>query len=187
MELIPRKLKGVYEIRMSPIHDHRGMFMRSYDESFFSANGIHRNWVQENQSVTEKKGTIRGLHFQYAPFTETKLVRVATGAVLDVFVDLRKDSPTFGQWDSLELSEDNLTMVYIPRGFAHGFCTLCDHCTVLYKVDQVYTPAADAGIRWDDPSLAIPWPVDKPVLSVKDGLLPTLSMFASQNRGIDSV
>lgn len=114
-------------------------------------------------------------------------MRVATGAVLDVFVDLRKDSPTFGQWDSLELSEDNLTMVYIPRGFAHGFCTLCDHCTVLYKVDQVYTPAADAGIRWDDPSLAIPWPVDKPVLSVKDGLLPTLSMFASQDRGIDSV
>ncbi|MNI65051.1 dTDP-4-dehydrorhamnose 3,5-epimerase [compost metagenome] len=137
--------------------------------------------------MTKKKGTIRGLHFQYAPFTETKLVRVVSGAVLDVFVDLRKDSPTFGQWDSLELSEDNQTMVYIPRGFAHGFCTLIDHCTVLYKVDQVFTPAADSGIRWDDPSLAIDWPTHDPLLSDKDRNLPTLQNFIEQIKGLESI
>jgi len=187
VKIIPRRLAGVYEIRLSPLHDHRGIFMRAYEESTFSTYGIHQRWVHENQSVTLKKGTIRGLHFQYEPFSETKLVRVVTGAVLDVFVDLRKDSPTFGQWDSLELSEDTLSMVYIPRGFAHGFCTLCDHCTVLYKVDQVYTPTADSGIRWNDPSLAINWPTRDPILSSKDSNLPTLDMFVNQNKGIDAV
>lgn len=187
MEIIPRRLAGVVEIRMSPVYDHRGIFMRAYDESIFSSYGIHRKWVHENQSITLKKGTIRGLHFQYGPFTEAKLVRVVSGAVLDVFVDLRKDSPTFGQWDSLELSEDNLSMVYIPRGFAHGFCTLCDHCSVLYKVDQVYTPTADGGICWNDPSLAIDWSIQDPIISTKDSNLPTLDMFVNQNKGIDTV
>jgi dTDP-4-dehydrorhamnose 3,5-epimerase len=187
MEIVPRKLKGVYEIRMSPFQDHRGIFMRAYDESIFSAYGIHRKWVQENQSLTMKKGTIRGLHFQSPPFTEAKLVRVVSGAVLDVFVDLRADSPTFGQWDSLELSEDNRSMVYIPRGFAHGFCTLCDHCIVLYKVDQVYTPAADSGIRWNDPLLAIDWPAHEPLLSDKDRNLPLLQSFVEQHQGLESV
>ncbi|ASA19860.1 dTDP-4-dehydrorhamnose 3,5-epimerase [Paenibacillus donghaensis] len=186
MIIIPKRLEGVFEIQLSSFYDNRGLFMRSYDESIFSEYGIHRKWIQENQSVSLKKGTIRGMHFQYTPFTESKLLRVVSGAVLDVFADLRKDSPTYGQWDSLILSEDNRSMVYIPRGFAHGFCTLCDYCTVQYKVDQVYTPSAEGGIRWDDPSLAIKWPTQTPLLSEKDKNLPTLDLFISQNRGIDS-
>ncbi|MFD1772613.1 dTDP-4-dehydrorhamnose 3,5-epimerase [Paenibacillus rhizophilus] len=186
MKIIPRRLEGVFEIRLSPLSDHRGLFMRTYDESILSSYGIHRHWVQENQSVTIRKGTIRGLHFQYSPSSESKLVRVAAGAVLDVFVDLRKDSPTFGEWDSLELSEDNRAMIYIPRGFAHGFCTLCDHCTVQYKVDREFSAANDGGIRWNDPSIAVRWPTETPILSDKDKNLPTLDMFISQNKELDT-
>ncbi|AIQ14189.1 dTDP-4-dehydrorhamnose 3,5-epimerase [Paenibacillus durus] len=186
MKIIPRRLEGVYEIRLSPLSDHRGQFMRTYDESIFADYGIHRHWVQENQSVSVSKGTIRGLHFQYSPSSEAKLVRAATGAVLDVFVDLRKGSPTFGEWDSIELSDDNLAMIYIPRGFAHGFCTLCDHCTVQYKVDRKFSPAEDGGIRWNDPTIAVQWPTETPILSDKDKNLPTLDMFISQNKGLDT-
>lgn len=187
MKIIPRSLEGVFEIRLSPLSDHRGQFMRIYDESIFASYGINRRWIQENQSVTIHKGTIRGLHFQYSPSTEAKLVRVAAGAVLDVFVDLRKESPTFGEWDSIELSEDNRAMIYIPRGFAHGFCTLCDHCAVQYKVDSKFSPEEDSGIRWNDPFVAVKWPTDTPILSDKDKNLPTLDMFLSQNKRLDSV
>ncbi|WP_025691664.1 dTDP-4-dehydrorhamnose 3,5-epimerase [Paenibacillus zanthoxyli] len=187
MKIIPRRLEGAFEIQLSPLSDHRGQFMRTYDESIFVSYGIHRHWIQENQSVSVRKGTIRGLHFQYSPCSEAKLVRVATGAVLDVFVDLRIGSPTFGEWDSIELSEDNRAMIYIPRGFAHGFCTLCDHCIVQYKVDSKFSPAEDGGIRWNDPLVAVKWPTETPILSEKDKNLPTLEMFISQNKGLDSV
>ena len=130
--------------------------------------------MQENQSYNNCKGIVRGLHFQKPPFAETKLVRVLQGAVFDVFVDLRTDSETYGQWDAVELSAENHRMVYIPKGFAHGYCTLTDESLVLYKVDACYAPAAEGGVRWDDGSLNIPWPVREPLVSAKDRVLPSL-------------
>ncbi|MBN2519285.1 MAG: dTDP-4-dehydrorhamnose 3,5-epimerase [Bacteroidales bacterium] len=168
MEITERKLKGVFEITLRPITDNRGFFMRTFDEKIFVNNTIHRKWVQENHSRSEQKGVIRGLHFQFPPHSETKLVRCIKGAILDVFVDLRKDSTTFGKWDSIELSEENKKMIFIPRGFAHGFCTLTDLSEVLYKVDNFYTPEVEGGLLWNDPDLKINWPVQTPFLSEKD-------------------
>jgi dTDP-4-dehydrorhamnose 3,5-epimerase len=168
MEIKERKLKGTFEINLKPHMDSRGFFMRTFDHSIFKERGIERKWVQENHSRSEAKGIIRGLHFQLPPFTETKLVRCIKGAVLDVFVDLRKDSTTFGEWDSIELSEENKKMIFIPRGFAHGFCTLTEISEVLYKVDNFYRASAEAGLLWNDYDLAIKWPLDEPILSDKD-------------------
>ena len=133
MEIIERKIKGVYEIQLKPIGDNRGFFMRTFDINEFNKYGLNKVWVQENHSRSTQKGIIRGLHFQLPPFSETKLVRCINGAVLDVFVDLRKNSPTFGQWDSIELSAENKKMIFIPRGFAHGFCTLTEESEVLLQ------------------------------------------------------
>lgn len=174
MNIRPLSLPGVYEISLEPKKDHRGYFMRTFDEKIFAQFGISRNWVQENQSQSLKKGTVRGLHFQFPPFSETKLIRVVKGAIYDVFVDIRADSPTFGKWGWIELTEDNYKMVLISRGFAHGFCTLTDQCEVVYKVDNVYAPEYEGGIRWNDRALNIDWPVDNPVISEKDSKLPTL-------------
>jgi dTDP-4-dehydrorhamnose 3,5-epimerase len=135
---------------LEPHVDGRGFFMRTYDKEIFQQHGIERVWVQENHSRSEIKGIIRGFHFQLPPHSETKLVRALKGAVLDVFVDLRKGSPTFGQWDSIELSEANKKMVFIPRGFAHAFCTLTDICEVTYKVDNSYAPDYEGEKRIQD-------------------------------------
>ena len=143
-----RNIKGVFEIILSPRNDNRGFFMRTFDDAAFKENGLDRNWVQENHSRSENKGIIRGLHFQLPPFSETKMVRCINGSVLDVFVDLRKDSETFGQWDSIELSADNKKMIHIPRGFAHGFCTLTETSEVVYKVDNFYSPENERGLLW---------------------------------------
>jgi len=148
--------------------DDRGFFMRTYDSDIFEKAGINKKWMQENHSRSEKKNTLRGLHFQFPPFSETKLVRCIRGSVLDVFVDLRKGSDTFGHWDSLVLSEDNKRMILIPRGFAHGFCTLTDISEVLYKVDNIYSKEHEAGIIWNDPDLKIDWPLKYPIISDKD-------------------
>lgn len=172
MNIRPLHLPGVYEITLEPKRDNRGFFMRTFDENIFHRHGLSRKWLQENHSYSEKKGTVRGLHFQLPPFSETKLIRVIKGAIFDVFVDVRPASPTFGKWGYVELSEDNFKMVLIPRGFAHGFCTLTDHSEVLYKVDNVYSPLHEGGIRWNDPSLNIPWPVSHPIISEKDNKLP---------------
>jgi len=168
MEFSARKLKGVFEISLKPRMDERGFFMRSYDVELFKKEGLNFNWVQENHSRSEKKNIIRGLHFQLPPFAETKLVRCIQGAILDVFVDLRKDSSTFGQWDSIELSAENKKMVLIPRGFAHGFCTLTDISEVVYKVDNYYSKESERGLIWNDPDLKINWPTKNPILSIKD-------------------
>ncbi|MFC3769606.1 dTDP-4-dehydrorhamnose 3,5-epimerase [Paenibacillus sp. GCM10012303] len=172
MLIRPCALSGVYEITGTPHHDHRGYFTRLYDRQLWSDYGLDRIWVQENRSYSSRKGTIRGLHFQRPPHGETKVVRVSRGAILDVFVDMRRDSPTFGQWGSIELTEDNHKMIYIPRGFAHGFCTLTDHCEVTYKVDHRYTPSHEGGIVWNDETLRIDWPVSAPILSDRDARLP---------------
>ena len=126
-----------------------------------------------------RKGTIRGLHFQRPPYAETKLLRVVAGAVFDVMVDLRKSSETYGQWDSIELSSAAHNMVYIPRGFAHGFCTLTADTIVLYKVDAPYSPESEGGLKWDDETLNIGWPTREPFLSSKDRLLSSLADLAS--------
>lgn len=168
MEIKSLRLQGTYEITMNPWHDTRGYFMRTYDEAIFREHGLTTCWVQENQSLSTRKGLIRGLHFQKPPYAETKLVRVVIGTVLDVFVDLRKSSNNYGQWDAIELSEENQKLVYIPKGFAHGFCTLTEKALVLYKVDAPYHPESEGGLRWNDESLGIHWPVDKPYLSVKN-------------------
>ena len=184
MEIAKRKLDGVFEIQLKPIEDERGFFMRAYDTALFEQAGLHHPWVQENHSRSTRQGILRGLHFQFPPFSETKLVRCIRGAVLDVFVDLRLDSPTFGQWDSLELSESNKKMVLIPRGFAHGFCTLTPESEVLYKVDNVYNREHEGGLHWSDPDLRINWPVQSPLLSEKDSRNMTLQTFIERHGGI---
>ena len=168
MEIKKSKLKGTFEITLNPHADSRGFFMRTFDEAIFKEMGIEKKWVQENHSRSEQKNIIRGLHFQLPPFSETKLVRCINGAVLDVFVDLRKDSPTFGMWDSIELSAENKKMMFIPRGFAHGFCTLTKISEVLYKVDNYYNPSYESGILWNDKLIEIKWPDNNPILSEKD-------------------
>ena len=177
MKFHSRKLEGVWEISPSPRLDSRGFFMRTFDQEVFREAGLSRRWVQENHSRSERKGILRGLHFQFPPHAETKLVRCIRGAVWDVFVDLRFDSPTFGQWDALELSETNKKMVFIPRGFAHGFCTLTDLSEVLYKVDNAYAPNAEGGLLWSDPELNITWPAEAPLLSEKDSNNMTFQHF----------
>jgi dTDP-4-dehydrorhamnose 3,5-epimerase len=179
MQIRPLKLEGAFEISLVPRSDERGYFMRAYDEEIFHENGLQTQWVQENQSRSLKKHTIRGLHFQKPPHSETKLIRVLRGAILDVFVDLRKNSKSYGQWVSLELSADNQKIAYIPKGFAHAFCSLTDDVVVLYKVDNAYAPGFEGGLIWNDKDLNIQWPTDKPVLSEKDRQLGSFRDFIS--------
>lgn len=157
-----RKLKGTFEIILEPHEDLRGFFMRTYDKEIFEKYGMAREWVQENESFSRQKGVIRGLHFQYPPHSEGKLMRISSGEAFLVWVDLRKGSSTFGQWDSMELSSQNKNMVYTPRGFANGLCTLSDDCTLLYKMDNYYHPEAQEAILWNDPDLNIRWPIKEP-------------------------
>lgn len=178
------KLPGVYEVTPEQHIDERGFFMRTYDKKLFSDKGIDREWVQENHSRSKKKGIVRGLHFQLPPYAETKLIRVVKGAIFDVFVDLRVGSSTFGKWGSVELSEENRKLLFIPRGFAHGFCTLTEMSEVVYKVDNHYRPEAECGIIWNDLELGITWPVERPFLSKKDMLLKSFRDFVKTYGGI---
>lgn len=184
MDIKNLKLCGTFEIVLKPIGDNRGFFMRTFDLNIFNQNNINKVWVQENHSRSTQKGIIRGLHFQLPPYTETKLVRCVNGSILDVFVDLRKNSPTFGQWDAIELSDENKKMVFIPRGFAHGFCTLTEESEVLYKVDNFYSPENERGLLWNDSELNIEWPAKDPVLSEKDNKNMTLKEFIEHYEGI---
>jgi dTDP-4-dehydrorhamnose 3,5-epimerase len=179
MEITPLRLNGTYQIALAPHGDERGYFMRVWDEQLSRQHGLTTAWMQENQSLSRRKGIIRGLHFQRPPHAETKMIRVAAGAILDVFVDLRKGSHTYGQWDSVELSAQNHRGVYIPRGFAHGFCTLTEEALVVYKVDAYYAPESEGGIRWDDEVLQINWPTRDPLVSEKDKRLPSFKEFVS--------
>ena len=181
MIITEREIKGVYEIEPKAYSDKRGFFMRTYAHEVFQEHGIGRQWVQDNHSHSTKRGIIRGLHFQFPPHSETKLVRCIRGAILDVYVDLRKGSKTFGKYGSSELSEDNKKMVYIPRGFAHGFCTLTDDCDVLYKVDNKYEPQAEGGIIWNDVQLQIAWPINTPIISDRDAGLMSLKEFIEKH------
>ena len=153
--------------------DERGYFLESFKESEFSANGISVKFVQDNVSFSTK-GALRGLHYQIKPKEQAKLVSVISGEIFDVAVDIRKDSPTFGKWVGRIISEKNHEMLYIPEGFAHGFCTLSNTANVLYKVTNEYSPENEQGIIWNDPNVSISWPIKNLIVSEKDKKLPTL-------------
>ncbi|OAB41814.1 dTDP-4-dehydrorhamnose 3,5-epimerase [Paenibacillus antarcticus] len=154
--------------------DTRGFFMESYNEASLHEQGINYAFIQDNQSLSAEPGVLRGLHYQLNPKAQTKLIRVLTGAIYDVIVDIRRNSPTFGQWVGVILSEHNHRQLLVPKGFAHGFCTLVPNTQVLYKVDEYYSPENDRGILWNDPALAIDWPTASPILSDKDQRHPLL-------------
>ncbi|NDI36228.1 dTDP-4-dehydrorhamnose 3,5-epimerase [Chengkuizengella sediminis] len=174
MNFIKTKLPGVFIIEPQLFEDHRGFFMESYQKDIFLKAGLSSNFVQDNHSFSREVGVIRGLHYQLNPSSQTKLVRVATGVVLDVVVDIRRGSPTFSQWIGVILSEHNKRQLFIPKGFAHGFCTLTTNTNLLYKVDEGYSPQNDRGIAWNDPDIEIEWPVTNPILSKKDEKHPFL-------------
>ncbi|MFC2005282.1 dTDP-4-dehydrorhamnose 3,5-epimerase [Chloroflexota bacterium] len=180
-----RKLKGVFEIELEPSEDNRGFFMRTYDDVIFKNFGLNQHWVQENHSYSRKQGTLRGLHFQFPPHAEVKLVRAVGGEIFMAFVDLRKSSPTLGQWDSSTLSKANHKMLYIPQGFALGMCTLTNNCTLLYKMGDYYVPEKQGVIRWDDPDIDIDWPVDNPILSKKDSSAGSFKEFVEKYDGLE--
>ena len=162
------KLQGAYIIEPEPYRDERGFFARTFCRREFEAIGHHREFVQFNHSHTRRKGTIRGLHYQHPPQAEIKLIRCIKGAVLDVIVDIRQGSRTFLGHISVELTEQNLKMIYVPEGFAHGFQTLDAHTELLYHHTAYYAPEAEGGVRYDDPLLGIEWPLSVGELSVKD-------------------
>lgn len=174
MRLIQTKLEGVMIVEPSVFGDNRGFFLESYNEKKFNELGLDYKFIQDNHSLSVEPGVLRGLHYQLDPKAQTKLVRVATGAIYDVAVDIRRNSPTFGQWVGVILSAANKRQLLVPKGFAHGFCTIVSNTEVLYKVDEYYSPEHDRGIAWDDPDLGIDWPVTSPILSEKDGKHPLL-------------
>lgn len=174
MRLTPLKLNDVIVLEPKYFGDHRGFFMESYNEQLLKEHGVHYNFIQDNQSLSNESGVLRGLHYQLNPKAQTKLIRVLSGAIYDVIVDIRKSSPTFGQWVGVILSEHNKRQLLVPKGFAHGFCTLVPNTQVLYKVDEYYSPENDRGILWNDPALGIDWPTSNPILSDKDQRHPLL-------------
>jgi dTDP-4-dehydrorhamnose 3,5-epimerase len=168
------KLKGAYIIEIEPIEDERGFFARSFCAEAFEKYGLNPYIAQCNISYNEKKGTLRGMHYQVAPHAETKLVRCTRGAIYDVIIDLRQDSATYKQWIATELTMENHRMFYIPERFAHGFQTLEDHTEVFYQISEFYHPESTRGIGWDDPTFRILWPGDVKIISIRDQQYPDL-------------
>jgi dTDP-4-dehydrorhamnose 3,5-epimerase len=174
MEITKTALEGVVILTPKKFGDQRGFFSETYNKKTLAKAGINLDFVQDNHSLSAETGVVRGLHFQSPPFAQDKLVRVVKGSILDVAVDLRKSSPTFKQHVAVELSDKNWQQLLVPIGFAHGFVTLEPDTEVIYKVTNYYSPANDLGIRWNDPTLGIDWPVaaDRAILSTKDAALP---------------
>jgi dTDP-4-dehydrorhamnose 3,5-epimerase len=158
MRFIPTPLPGTWAIEQEDLSDERGSFARTFDSDEFEAHGLNPAIVQANASFNARRGTLRGMHYQAQPHGESKLVRCVRGAIFDVAVDLRADSPTYCQWHGVELSGENRLVFYIPAGLAHGFQTLTDDCEVLYQMGHRYVPDAARGVRWDDPAFGIEWP-----------------------------
>jgi dTDP-4-dehydrorhamnose 3,5-epimerase len=162
------KLEGVYVIAPEFIEDERGFFARLWTPEEFEERGLNPRLVQSNISYNRKRGTLRGMHFQVKPHEEAKLVRCTRGALYDVALDVRPDSPTYLQWEPVELTEENRLMFYVPEGFAHGYQTLSDDTEVFYQMSELYHPQAARGLRWDDPKLGINWPLPVSVISERD-------------------
>jgi len=174
MKFVEAPIAGAYVIELEPFVDERGLFVRTFCQKEFTKIGFDRQIVQINHSVTRQKGAIRGLHYQLPPVCETKIIRCVQGKVFDVMVDLRVGSSTFMQWHGVELSKDNMRMVYIPEGFAHGFQTLTDNAELIYHHSAFYSPEYEHGLRFDDPSLAINWPLPVGAISPKDQGYPLI-------------
>lgn len=169
---IQLKLPGLVLIDLQPFEDDRGFFMETYKRSVFAEAGLTDGFVQDNYSHSHR-GVLRGLHYQKHPAAQAKLVSVLRGEILDVAVDIRLGSPTYGQWEAVGLSSDRPQLLYVPEGYAHGFCVTSKEADVLYKVNRQYSPEHERGIVWSDPDLAIDWPVERPVLSSRDASLPS--------------
>ncbi|MGM9512077.1 dTDP-4-dehydrorhamnose 3,5-epimerase [Larkinella sp. GY13] len=167
-------LTGAYLISLKPFRDNRGWFARTYCRRDFEAVGLAADWVQMNHSMTQQTGAIRGMHYQNPPHAEIKLVRCIAGRVFDVIIDLRAGSSTFGRWFGTELSAENQQMVYIPKGFAHGFQTLTEHCELIYCHSDYYTPGSEGAVRYNDPQIGIEWPLPAADLSARDAAHPLL-------------
>lgn len=178
MQFISTPINDLFIVQPKFFEDSRGYFYESYNKNEFKKAGIDLEFLQDNQSLSQK-GVLRGLHFQNPPFAQGKLVRVIKGAVLDVVVDIRKKSPTYGHYFSHELTESNKTMLWIPSGFAHGFLTLEDDTIFFYKCSQVYNKTAEDSLLWNDPILNISWPIVSPVLSEKDKVAQMFKDFVS--------
>lgn len=176
IEVRKTALEGVVEIIPQKFGDSRGFFSEVYNAATFREAGIDLDFVQDNHSLSAQRGVLRGLHYQLPPRAQDKLVRVVRGAILDVVVDIRRSSPTFGRWVSVELSDEKWNQLLVPKGFAHGFVTLTENAEVLYKVTDYYSAEHDRSIRWDDPQIAIDWPVpsNELILSEKDRKAPYL-------------
>lgn len=179
MEFRPLRITGSYEVIFAPHRDDRGYFMRVYDEVAFREQGLVTNWAQEGHAWSARRGTLRGLHFQRPPCPETKQVQVVAGAVYDVLLDLRKNSPTFGQWEAVELRAGDSKALYVPAGCAQGYQTLEDRSLIVYRINEQYHPDLQAGVRWNDPTLAIPWPLQHPLVAPKDNQWPLWRDFVT--------
>ncbi|GLI19871.1 dTDP-4-dehydrorhamnose 3,5-epimerase [Tepidanaerobacter syntrophicus] len=174
MKVINTAIEGIYIIKPQVFEDPRGWFMETYSKEKLAKQGIDIDFIQDNHSFSTNRGTIRGLHFQINPKAQAKLVRCTRGRILDVAVDIRKGSPTYKKWVSVELSEENKKQLFIPKGFAHGFATLTDNVEIQYKVDEYYSPENDRSIRFDDPEINVDWGIENPILSEKDMKAPLL-------------
>jgi dTDP-4-dehydrorhamnose 3,5-epimerase len=181
MDVIATEIPDVKIIRPKKFGDHRGFFSEVFKNDVLNANGIEVSWVQDNHSLSTSRGVLRGLHYQTSPFEQAKLLRVTRGAIIDVAVDIRRGSPTYGRHVAVELSDSNWDQLYIPIGFAHGFCTLTDTTEVIYKVSAKYAPENEGGLMWNDPGLSINWPsaLIEPVLSDRDKFWPAFESFRS--------
>ncbi len=176
MEIIKTSIEGLLIIKPDVFKDERGYFFESYNKERFAKEGLTMNFVQDNESKSSK-GVLRGLHFQKPPYAQGKLVRVVKGSVMDVAVDLRKDSPTYGKWESVVLSEDNKLQFWIPEGFAHGFVTLEDETVFNYKCTNIYNKESEGSLLWNDPDINIDWNIENPILSEKDKVSPLFKNF----------
>ncbi|MBL9173993.1 MAG: dTDP-4-dehydrorhamnose 3,5-epimerase [Verrucomicrobiales bacterium] len=172
MKFHPTQLPDVRLIELEPRSDARGFFARTFCEQEFGAQGLNTRWPQANLTRTLQRGMVRGLHWQAAPKPEIKLVRCSAGAIWDVVVDVRPHSPTFGRWEAFKLTSEALWQLYIPEGFAHGFQCLADGSEVSYLMSESYVPELARGLRWNDPTLSIPWPIDDATVSDRDAGLP---------------
>ena len=180
MRIEPQSIPDVLLITPNRHGDQRGFFSETFRSSLLEEAGFKRPFVQDNHSLSERRGTVRGLHFQLPPHEQDKLLRVVRGAILDVAVDIRPGSPTYGRHVAVELSEDNWAQLLVPRGFAHGFQTLTDGAEVLYKVTDYYAPAAERGLLWCDPGLGVDWPIrpEAATVNARDAAWPTLEQYA---------
>lgn len=175
MHKISTYFDDVFLLEPKVFGDNRGFFMESYNDKLFKELELNYEFIQDNHSLSEEVGTLRGMHYQLNNAAQTKLVRVIRGAIYDVIVDIRKGSPTYGEWRGFILSEGNKRQLLIPQGYAHGFCTIVKNTEVIYKVDNYYSAEHDRGIAWNDPILNIDWPITNPILSDKDMKHPNLN------------